>query len=392
VNRVPSPLMPTYAPAEVTFVRGKGCELFDDAGRRYLDFLAGIAVVSLGHAHPAVTRALTEQAGTLLHVSNLFRTTVGEEVARLLDELIGDGQPAGGQVFFCNSGAEANEAAIKLARRARPGRPVVVSAQGSFHGRTLGALAATGQPEKQAPFAPLPGGFRQVPYDDLVGLEQALADGQVGAVLLEAIQGEAGVIEPRPGYLREVAARCQAAGALLILDEVQTGLARTGRWFAFHHEGIQPDIVTVAKALGNGVPIGACWARAEVAQAFRPGDHGTTFGGQPLAASAARATLQTMRELDAPVLAAEAGQRLKAGLARLPGVREVRGRGLLLGVGLQEPWAKEAVGAALRAGLVCNAPRADTIRLAPPLVVSEAEVDEALGLLGEALERGGRAR
>ncbi len=385
----PSRLMPTYAPAPVTFVRGRGCELYDDTGRRYLDFLSGIAVVSLGHAHPAVAEALASQARTLLHVSNLFRTTLGEEVAGLLDDLVGDGQPAGGLVFFCNSGAEANEAAIKLARRARPGRPVVVSAVGSFHGRTLGALAATGQPEKQAPFAPLPGGFRQVPYDDLPSLEDAMGDGQVGAVLLEAIQGEAGVVEPRPGYLRAVAERCREAGALLMVDEVQTGLGRTGRWFAFQHEGVEPDIVTVAKALGNGVPIGACWARREVAEAFEPGDHGTTFGGQPLAAAAARATLQTMVELGAPERVERAGRRLREGLRGLPGVAEVRGKGLLLGVGLEEPRAKAVTTEALRAGLVVNAPRPDTLRLAPPLLVSEAEIDEALGILGGVLERAG---
>ncbi len=381
-----SALMHTYPDPAVTFARGRGTELWDTEGRRYLDFLGGLAVTSLGHAHPRVAEALAEQARTLLHVSNLFGTTVGPEVAVMIDTLVGDGSRAGGQVFFANSGAEANECAIKLARRwAGPGRYVVVSAWDSFHGRTLATLTATGQPAKHEPFRPLPAGFAHVPYDDLGALEGALAGADVAAVLLEPIQGESGVIVPSSDFLAGARRLCDERGALLVVDEVQTGLARTGRWFAFQHAALRPDIVTMAKALGNGVPIGACWARSEVAAAFGPGDHGSTFGGQPLAAAAARATLQVMLEIDAPSLAARAGARLAAALAALPGITGVRGAGLLLGAVLAEPVAGAACAAVLERGLVLNAPRPDTLRLAPPLTVTDEEIDEAVQLLDEAL-------
>ena len=254
-----SALMHTYADPPVTFVRGRGSELWDVEGRRYLDFLGGLAVTSLGHAHPEVADAVAEQAHTLVHVSNLFGNVVAPEVALTLDRLIGGGQPAGGQVFFANSGAEANECAIKLARRwAGPGRHVVVSALDSFHGRTLATLHATGQTAKHAPFAPLPEGFEHVPYDDLGALDAALDPTRVAAVLLEPMQGEAGVIEPSSDYLGGVQQLCRQRGVLLMVDEVQTGLGRTGRWFGFQHGLVQPDVVTMAKALGNGMPIGAC--------------------------------------------------------------------------------------------------------------------------------------
>lgn len=381
-----SSLMPTYADPAVTFVRGRGSELWDLDGRRYLDFLSGIAVTSLGHAHPRVAEAIAHQAMTLLHVSNLFGTLLGPEVASMVDRLVGDGAPLGGQVFFANSGAEANECAIKLARRwAGPSRTTVVSAWGGFHGRTLATLTATGQPAKHEPYRPLPAGFVHVPYDDLAALEAAVAEHQAAAVLIEAIQGEAGVIVPSAQFLSGVEQICKEHGALLMVDEVQTGLGRTGRWFAFHHSGVRPDVVTVAKALGNGVPIGACWARAEVAAAFRPGDHASTFGGQPLAAAAARATLQVMEEVDAPGLAQSAGRRLEAALVGTPGIASVRGRGLLLGAQLVAPVAAAVTDAALAGGLVVNAPRPDTLRLAPSLLVSDAEIDEAVAILAGAL-------
>jgi len=382
-----SALMHTYAEPPVTFVRGDGSELWDTDGKRYLDFLGGLAVTSLGHAHPAVARAVAEQARTLVHVSNLFGNVVGPEVATTLDRLVGGGTArAGGQVFFTNSGAEANECAVKLARKwAGPGRHVVVSTLGAFHGRTLATLHATGQPEKHAPFAPLPEGFEHVPYDDVGALDAACDPARVAAVLVEPIQGEAGVIAPSSDYLGAVRSLCSERGILLIVDEVQTGLARTGRWFAFQHTGVRPDVVTMAKALGNGVPIGACWARAEVAAAFSPGDHGSTFGGQPLAAAAARATLAVMEAEDAPARAEAAGARLRAGLEALDGVTAVRGAGLLLGAALRAPRAKEVASAALARGLVVNAPRPDTIRLAPSLLVGDDEIDEALGLLAAAL-------
>jgi len=381
-------LMATYAPAPVRFVSGRGTELFDDEGRRYLDFLAGIAVVSLGHCNKHVVDAIAQQAARLMHVSNLFHNELNERLARDLDRLVGDGSPAGGQVFFSNSGAEANECAIKLARRVGgPGRYVVVSALGSFHGRTLATLAATGQPRKHEAFLPLPEGFRSVAYGDLGALEDAVASPSVAAVLLEAIQGEAGVVVPPAGYLTAVRRVCDEHGILLMLDEIQTGLARTGRWFAFQHEAIGPDVVTVAKSLGNGMPIGACWARRDVAAAFVAGDHGSTFGGQPLACAAGIATLAELEAIDAPGLARRTGAYLAQRLEALAGVASVRGKGLLLAAVLEPGLdANEVARSALRLGLVLNAPVPGVLRLAPPLTVSTAEVDQAVGMLGAALE------
>ncbi|HUY63516.1 MAG TPA: acetylornithine transaminase [Acidimicrobiales bacterium] len=379
-------LMHTYPDPPVTFTRGEGSWLWDTDGRRYLDFLSGLAVTSLGHAHPAVTAAVSEQAATLVHVSNLFGNVVAPEVAATIDRLVGDGTPAGGQVFFANSGAEANECALKLARKwAGAGRYIVVSTWDSFHGRTLATLHATGQPAKHAPFAPLPDGFVHVPYDDMAALEAQCDPTRVAAVLVEPVQGEAGVIVPSSDYLGALRQLCTERDILLMVDEVQTGLGRTGRWFGFQHTGIEPDVVTLAKALGNGVPIGACWARSEVAAAFGPGDHATTFGGQPLAASAARATLAVMEDVDVPALARRAGSLLRAGLEVLPGVSSVRGQGLLLAAVLDTPVAADVVARALSAGLVVNAPRADTVRLAPSLLVSDAEIEQALSMLGAAL-------
>ncbi len=382
-----SALMHNYAEPPVTFVRGEGSLLFDTTGKCYLDFLSGLAVTSLGHAHPAVADAVALQARTLSHVSNLFGNTVGPEVAVTLDRLIGGGTDrAGGQVFFANSGAEANECALKLARRwAGPGRFAVVSTWDAFHGRTLASLAATGQPEKQQPFLPLPDGFDHVPFDDLDAMDAACDPTRVAAVLVEPILGEAGVVVPSSDYLVGLRQLCSDRGILLMVDEVQTGLGRTGQWFGFQHLGVEPDVVTMAKALGNGMPVGACWARAEVAAAFVPGDHGSTFGGQPLAMSAARATLAVMEEEDVPARARAAGARLRAGLGKLPGVVGVRGEGLLLACLLAEPWAARACGELLAKGLVVNAPKPDVLRFAPSLLVSDADIDQALGLLEEVL-------
>lgn len=394
-------LMPTYASPPVTFTRGAGSRLWDEQGQCYLDFLCGIAVTSLGHCHPVVVEALSRQATTLWHVSNLYGSTVGPEVAGALDQLLG----GGGRVFLANSGAEANECAIKLARRwAGRGRHGVVSAYGSFHGRSLATLAATGQPSKHEAFQPLPEGFRHVAWDDLSALEEAVDPTAVGAVLLEPIQGETGVVEASPGYLAGVRRLCDERGVLLMMDEIQTGLGRTGRWWGFEHEGIRPDVVSVAKALGNGMPIGACWARAEVAEVFCPGDHGSTFGGQPLAAAAARATLAVMEAERVPARAQASGARLQAGLEAMSGVASVRGKGLLLGVVLAEdvgssgrfegatpaaragttPAARVAA-AALAAGLVVNPVAPGVVRLAPSLLVSDDEVDEGLDILSEIL-------
>jgi acetylornithine/N-succinyldiaminopimelate aminotransferase len=385
------PLMSTYPPAPVTFVRGEGSYLWDDAGRRYLDLLSGLAVTSLGHAHPAVAEALATQAATLLHVSNLFGNRLGPEVAGALDRLIGDGAPAGGQVFFCNSGAEANECAIKLARRfGGRGKHVVVSAYGSFHGRTLATLHATGQPAKHEAYQPLPEGFRHVAWNDLDALAAAL-DPSVAAVLLEPVQGEGGVNPATAAYLQGVRALCDERGVLMMVDEVQTGLGRTGRWFGFQHFDVEPDVVTVAKALGNGVPVGACWARGGVASVFEPGDHATTFGGQPLAMAAARAVLATMEAEDVPGRAARAGRRLAERLAEVPGVLGVRGLGLLLAVELRDHDAHAVNRALLAEGVVANAVTSTALRLAPSLLLTGDQIEAAATTLERVLAAPGPA-
>ncbi len=381
------PLMPTYGPPSVRFVRGSGSELWDGDGKRYLDFLSGLAVTSLGHAHPAVAEALAAQANTLLHVSNLFGTEPGWEVAVVIDELLRAADPDASsyQTFFCNSGAEANEAAIKLARKfGGRGRHTVVSAYASFHGRTLATLHATGQPQKWEAFQPLPEGFRHVPWADLDELESAL-DATVAAVLLEPVQGEGGVNPATAEYFRGVEALCAERGILFMVDEVQTGLGRTGAWFGFQHFGVQPDVVTMAKALGNGVPIGACVAKREVAAAFEPGDHATTFGGQPLVTAAALAVLTEMQRIDAPALAVAAGERIRAGLEPLDAVGAIRGLGLLLGVELVDRDAKAVAARLLDDGLVVNAVTPTALRLAPPLNVSDAEIDEAVAMITTAV-------
>jgi predicted acetylornithine/succinylornithine family transaminase len=379
--------MQTYGRLPVAFVRGEGVTLWDSEGNEYLDFLGGLAVTALGHAHPAVADAIADQARTLLHVSNLYLNALQPQLAARLDALHG----GDGKVFFCNSGAEANECAIKLARRhgqshGGPVRYHVLSAWGSFHGRTLSTLAATGQPQKQETFQPLPDGFRQVPFADVDALAAAM-DERVCAVLLEPVQGEGGVQPSPPGYLEAVRALCDEREALLIVDEVQTGLGRTGRWFGYQHApGVRPDIVTMAKALGNGFPIGACWARTPVAEAFRPGDHATTFGGQPLAARAALAVLDVMETADAPALAARAGERLTAALLELPGVAGVRGVGLLVAAELVEGIdAGNVATGCLHAGLVVNAVTPTALRFAPSLLVTDDEIAAAVAVLASVL-------
>jgi acetylornithine/N-succinyldiaminopimelate aminotransferase len=379
-------VMQTYGRLAVAFVRGEGTRLWDSEGREYLDFLTGLAVTSLGHAHPEVADAIADQARTLLHISNLYYNDVQPRVAARLNALLG----GDGRVFFCNSGAEANECAIKLARRhgqrnGGPGRFHVISAYGSFHGRTLTTLAATGQPQKQETFQPLPEGFRQVGFDDLDALAGAM-DERVAAVLLEPVQGEGGVNPASTEYLHGVRELCDEREALLIMDEVQTGLGRTGRWFGFEHSGVRPDVVTMAKALGNGMPIGACWAQADVAAAFAPGDHATTFGGQPLAARAALAVLDVMEREGVPERAARAGTRLVESLAKLDGIAEVRGAGLLIAAELAPPRdAKDVAQRCLDLGLVVNAVTPTALRFAPPLLVSDPEIDAAVALVAEAL-------
>ena len=388
-------LMGNYGVPPLTFVRGAGTELFDDTGRRYLDFLCGLAVTGLGHAHPRVAAAVAEQASTLLHVSNLFVTEPQLEVAERLDALVraGTDQDTPGRVLFQNSGAEANEAALKLARKYHGrGRHGVLAAFRSFHGRTLATLAATGQPEKHEPYQPLPDGFRHAAWNDVAAFEAAL-DPSVGAILLEPLQGEGGVNPADVEFLRGVRRLCDERGILLVMDEIQTGLGRTGAWFGFHHAGIRADIVTVAKALGNGVPIGAVWATAEVASAFGPGDHGSTFAGQPLAAAAAREVLRVMEEIDVPLLARERGAELTALLESVPGVAGVRGLGLLLAAELRPEalngrTAAEVARACLDAGLVVNGVTSTALRLAPPFTVSGDELVEGVGILAGVMAEG----
>jgi predicted acetylornithine/succinylornithine family transaminase len=378
------PFMPTFGPPPVMFERGEGSWLWDTDGKRYLDLLSGIAVTSLGHCHPAVADAVAEQAHRLDHVANYFTNPVTADVAIALDRLVG----GGGQLFFTNSGAEANECAFKLARRwggAPHGRYKIISAYGSFHGRTMAALAATGQPARHEPFQPLPPGFSHVAFGDVADLAAHLDD-RTAAVILEPVQGEGGVIPLPAGVLRQVRELCDERGVLLIVDEVQTGLGRTGAWFGFQHDDVRPDIVTMAKALGNGMPVGACWARADVAAAFEPGDHGTTQGGNPLSAAAARATLTTMEAEDVVGRAQRQGARLADGLRALPGVDHVRGRGLLLAAELAAGRDAKAVWTELLArGVVANAVNPTALRFTPSLLISDDEVDHGLAVLADVL-------
>ncbi len=412
------PMMSNYGAPLLTLVKGEGTEVWDVQGRRYLDFLCGLAVTSLGHSHPVVTEAIAEQAGTLMHASNLYNTLPGPEVAISLDRLmqtypsdvlgsadVGPGADAmphvagiaqpprsqRGQVLFQNSGAEANEAAIKIARKYNGrGRHVVLSAMRSFHGRTLATLHATGQPEKHETFQPLPEGFRHAAYNDVDAMEAAL-DPTVGAILVEAIQGEGGVNTTDANYLRDLRALCDERQVLLILDEIQTGMARTGAWFGFQHAGILPDIVTMAKGLGNGMPIGAVWAKREVAESLKPGDHGSTFAGQPLAAAAARATIAVMEQMNAPAVAAERGTELTNALLALDGVESVRGSGLLLAAELNEAGLAGRTGGQVAAacaanGVLLNGVTKTALRLAPPITVSSGEIEEAIRKIDAALK------
>ena len=386
LNARPScPFMPVFGAPQVMFERGQGTQLWDVNGKRYLDFLCGIAVTSLGHSNPIVASAISQQANTLLHVSNFFANPVATQTALMVDKLLSEacGENAGyGQVFFCNSGAEANEAGIKLARKfGGRGKHVVVSALGSFHGRTLAALAATGQPEKHEPFAPMPEGFRHVVFNDIASLESAL-DERVAAVLLETIQGEGGVVPASVEYLQAARKMCTDRGILLMIDEVQTGFARTGKWFGFEHAKIKPDVVMLAKAMGNGMPIGALWASQQVASVFKPGDHGSTYSGTALATAAARATMQLMIEMNAPEVVMQKGAELTAKLQTIGGVVNVRGRGLLLAAELSpELDAKKVASQLLDRGLVVNGVTSHALRLAPPFTVSSEEIDEAIAIM-----------
>ena len=377
-------LMRTYKRGAVDFVRGEGALLWDADGNEYLDFLTGISVCSLGHCHPAVVAAVREQSERLMHVSNLFYT---EPMARLAQRL--SESSLGGRVFFANSGTEANECAIKIARKHAHRRgvraPEIVSFEGEFHGRSYGALSATPGLAKNEDFWPMLPGFRSVPRNDAAALREAVGE-NTAAVLIEPIQGEAGVYPTSEEALLAARQACDEAGALLILDEIQTGVGRTGSLWAYQQSPIRPDVITSAKALGGGVPIGACITAPVAADVLEPGDHGSTFAGGPVATAAALAVLDVV---DDPALlrgVRERGTQLREGLEALDGVRETRGRGLMVGVGLEEGIDAAALGAELlRRGLVVNVPVPDTLRLLPPLVVDPTQIERAVGLIGESL-------
>ena len=371
-----SALAPTYARFPVEFVSGSGCTLVDSDGAEYLDFLAGISVLQIGHSHPALVAAVIEQAGRLMHVSSLFYTEGAMRLAERLSE-----RSLGGKVFFCNSGAEANECAIKLVRRRREGGEILVL-EGGFHGRTMGALSATPQRAKQDPFAPLVPGFRALPRDEPEALEAAV-HADTAAVMIEPVQGESGINPVPVEVLRAARRACDRHGALLVLDEVQSGMGRTGTLWAWQGLGVRPDVMTTAKGLGGGLPIGACVTAPEYADVFSPGDHGTTFAGGPLIAAAARAVLDVVDDEAFLAEVRAKGDRLRAGLEQL-GAEGVRGRGLMLAFDLPEA-PKVARRLLLEQRLVVNATGPDTIRLLPPLVVTDAEIDEALRRIGAAL-------
>jgi acetylornithine/N-succinyldiaminopimelate aminotransferase len=379
-------MIPSYGEPTLTLVRGDGATVWDDGGNAYVDLVAGIAVNALGHAHPAVVEAVSRQVATLGHTSNLVANEPSLRLAERLLALTG----RDGRVFFANSGAEANEAAFKMARRT--GRPTVVAADGAFHGRTMGALALTGQPAKRAPFEPLPGGVSFVPYGDAAALTAAV-DGGTAAVVLEPVLGEGGVVPAPDGYLETAREVTRASGALLVLDEVQTGIGRTGVWFAHQAAGVEPDVLTLAKGLGGGLPVSACLAFGDAVALLQPGQHGTTFGGNPVSCAAALAVLDTI-EADGLLERAESlGKALSAGITGLghPLVTTVRGAGLMLGIVLTAPVAAEVETAAREHGFLVNAVAPDVVRLVPPLVLTDTQADSFVSALPEVLDAVGAA-
>lgn len=372
----------TYGTPPVAIVSGKGATVTDEDGKEYIDMLAGIAVNSLGYAHPAIVEAVSTQVATVGHVSNLFANKPVVEAAGKLLEKVGDSDA---RVFFSNSGAEANEAAFKLARLT--GRRRILAAHHGFHGRTMGSLAMTGQPAKRKAFEPFPGGVEFYSYGDIDYLTTLVEQNpeDTAAIILEPIQGETGVIPAPDGFLSAVRELCTKHGILMIVDEVQTGVGRTGDFFAFQHEGILPDVITMAKGLGAGMPIGATIARGQAKDLFTPGSHGTTFGGNPVSCAAAATVLELV---DAPFLAdvSRKGEWLRAELAKSPAVHSVRGRGLMLGVVLNKSVAKNVVAAGLHHGLILNAPSSEVVRLTPPLVITDEELAQAVERLHKILE------
>lgn len=381
--------MTNYAPLPVAFTHGEGAVLWDEQGKEYLDALGGIAVCALGHAHPAITQAICDQAGKLVHTSNLYQIKLQSQLADKLCELSGMES-----VFFSNSGAEANEAAIKLARLFGHNKgidsPTLIVTEGSFHGRTLATLTATGNRKIQAGFEPLVSGFSRAPYNDIEAIENIGKNNKnIVGVMVEPITGEGGICIPDLDYLNKLRDLCDRHGWLLILDEIQTGMGRTGRWFAHQHNQIQPDIMTLAKALGNGVPIGACLARGEAAKLFQPGHHGSTYGGNPLACRVALAVIDTIEKNNFVSKAAELGEYILAGfnnnLGQVEGVSEIRGKGLMLAIELNKPCA-ELVKQCLTKGLLINVTAGNVIRLLPPYVMNEQQADVVVETVSEVVK------
>lgn len=370
LNRWNSSIQNNYGKPAITLVKGKGIVVTDADGKSYLDFLGGIATSILGHAHPAIVKAVSKQVSTLSHVSNFYAHPNAIELAEKLIVMTGD---KNAKVFFCQSGAEANEAALKLSRRT--GKMRVVAAQGAFHGRTMGALSLTGQPSKREPFLPLIKGVKHVPYGDIDAIRKAVSK-KTAMVIIEPIMGEAGVIVPPPDYLQELRMLCDKNGALLVIDAVQTGMGRTGDWFGYEYSGITPDVITLAKGLGGGLPLGAMIALGKAADLFQPGDHGSTFGGNPVTTAAGLAAIRYIESKGILSKVEKQGAHLMQELALIPGVKEVRGAGLLLGIELESLKASNVADAMRDAGVLVNAANATTIRIAPALIVSDAQINK----------------
>lgn len=361
-------LQPNYGTPPISLVKGKGVIVYDADGKKYLDFLGGIATNLLGHAHPAIIKAVTKQISTLSHVSNFYMHPQVLQLAQSLQKMTGD---KNSKVFFCNSGAEANEAAIKLSRLT--GRANIVAAQGAFHGRTMGAISLTGQPAKRDPFKPLLKKIKHVPYGDVSALRRAVTS-KTAMVILEPIMGEAGVVVPPKGYLKVAREICNETGALLVIDAVQTGMGRTGTWFGYEIEGITPDVITIAKGLGGGLPLGAMIALGHSSNLFKPGDHGSTFGGNPVACAAANATINVIQSKGLLKSNVVLGNLLKSELTKIPGISEVRGRGLLIGIVLKTVSAKALAVDLLNNGVLVNATSDEVIRIAPALIITKKNV------------------
>ena len=382
INRWSNAVQNNYGSPSIALVKGKGIVVTDADGKQYLDFLGGIATNILGHAHPAIVKAVSKQVSVLSHVSNFYVHPNAVELAEKLTSMTGD---KNAKVFFCQSGAEANEAALKLSRRT--GKVRIVAAQGAFHGRTMGALSLTGQPSKREPFLPLIKGVKHVPYGNIEAMRKAVSK-KTAMVIIEPIMGEAGVIVPPADYLQELRSLCDAKGALLVIDAVQTGMGRTGDWFGYEYSGITPDVITLAKGLGGGLPLGAMIALGKAADLFQPGDHGSTFGGNPVTTSAGLAAIKFIESQKLLKKVEKQGAYLMQELALIPGVAEVRGAGLLLGIELEKLKASDVASSLQKAGVLVNAANPTTIRLAPALIVSDAQIKKFITVFQKVMSDG----